>query len=203
MAVNKLTVSQHWNQIEDEIEKVRELYLEQYFSDHEKPEYIYKLWGLGSISNLLVTGFSLGQINNWRPPMPKRLTKVELQKLIDWKNKFIPDESWILVGYKEFYESGGSATGCYRLIEVTPDRNLSFKKDDLLDKQRGMIEKYGPKEGCSPCQRCRKQVLTETLLQRTIIGRSRNNRGEAIITNESMAFCSEECAAHEQWSREG
>ena len=53
------------------------------------------------------------------------------------------------------------------------------------------------------CQRCRKVVPKTKIVNHTIIGRSRNTSGKAIVTQTSMKFCSGECAGNEQMSREG
>lgn len=53
------------------------------------------------------------------------------------------------------------------------------------------------------CQRCRKVVPKAQIITSTIIGRDRNAFGKAVVTQTPMKFCSGECAAHEQWSREG
>lgn len=53
------------------------------------------------------------------------------------------------------------------------------------------------------CQRCRKVVPKSQIITDTIIGRGRNASGKAIVTQTPMKFCGGECAAHEQWSREG
>lgn len=63
-----------------------------------------------------------------------------------------------------------------------------------------------------PCRYCRKQVPTDSLIEETIIGRGRKTvwnswkgiyENKACVTKERLKFCSGQCAANEQMSREG
>ena len=52
------------------------------------------------------------------------------------------------------------------------------------------------------CTYCGKEVTPNDIVYRVIFGRSRKN-GKAVVTKEKLHFCSKECAAYEQMSREG
>jgi hypothetical protein len=87
--------------------------------------------------------------------------------------------------------------------------NLFLDKDEAEAKAKEITERIAEEERLiaggdhDRCQRCRKVVPKSQIVTDTIIGRSRNAAGKAVVTQTPMKFCGGLCAAHEQMSREG
>lgn len=64
------------------------------------------------------------------------------------------------------------------------------------------LDLYAPREGCTPCAYCGKQVPNDKLVKHRIIFQGLEN-GKRKIKEQVMNFCSGECAMNEQCSREG
>lgn len=111
------------------------------------------------------------------------------------------------------YDHAGNSRSLQQIEEYN---NLFLDKAVAESKAKEITDRIAEEErlltnGHERCQRCRKVVPKEQIITHTIIGRGRKtvynswkNRYEdkACVTQEPMKFCSGECAAHEQMSRE-
>lgn len=99
----------------------------------------------------------------------------------------------------------GKCSHSVKLSEID-NKNVSFKKDPLLKeyeiRKKRYLDLYAPREGCTPCAYCGKQVPNDKLVKHRIIFQGLVN-GKRKLKEQVMNFCSGECAMNEQCSREG
>ena len=69
--------------------------------------------------------------------------------------------------------------------------------------QKRYDELYAPREGCIPCDYCRKQVPIDKVVKHKLIYRGRNQYGKAVVLERIGNYCSGECAFNDQCAHEG
>ena len=155
-----------WNQLEAFLQLKKDAILQDYFKDKEKPTTIYKA-STYEINELKIIGiFVRGKKEYYHTDKP---TKIDIEYYRDYVQKFNEDEKQIFFRYQEIYSNGGSATGAYKIQDIEKDKCLSFNRDELVEFQKELLEKYGAKEGYQACAYCGKQVPIESLVPYKII----------------------------------
>jgi hypothetical protein len=201
------TLLQSWNELINRIKEIEKEKLKSFFSQNSQPSKVYYCSHLGDISECDVIGFVPRFININRPSIysnskPTRLQVEELERYVE---SIETEDYKIHVLY-----TTDLGTGNLEYDKFTD--NWAFHPSELEEKARENKEKYAPREGYSPCQHCGRQVPTENLIKAKIIGRGcrqvwnswkRQYENKACITEAYLSFCSNQCAAHEQMSREG
>lgn len=194
--IKKITLQDKWDELDSQINKIGEAFLNSYYDNDERPVVIYQLEWYKTIRELTVTGFSV-----WKAGRPflygKKATKKDVASLETFLNNFTPAIDDIRISWK--HENSSSA------IKVTDlnDKNYSIVKENLFPYQNELRERYEPREGHVACGYCHKQFPESQKVHHTIIGRSRDAFGRACVTQEPMVFCSGQCAGNEQMAREG
>lgn len=134
----------------------------------------------------------------------KRCTKKDIDKLLEFFDRIKKADREIY--YRTEWDGKyGKCSHSVKLSEID-NKNVSFKKDHLLKeyeiRKKRYLDLYAPREGCTPCAYCGKQVPNDKLVKHRIILQGLEN-GKRKIKEQVMNFCSGECAMNEQCSREG
>lgn len=147
-------------------------------------------------------------------PSGKRITKKlleEAQSYIREYEKIPLDEFYITFGIERVDNNCKTSTGIrfrdgqFETLNGTP---VSFSQDvfqDLIAEHKRLYEeKYAPREGCVPCERCGKQVPLSDVVRYKLVYRAWDfERQRGYVTDRIGVFCSGECAMNEQMSLEG
>jgi hypothetical protein len=203
----RITLLQRWEELETKIATFKEAQINRFFETNFKPEKLYLCSQIGEIKEFPVIKFNV-KYEGVRLPCHylKRPTTVDVEGLNSYYEEIQNAKPIILVGYKTDYGAEGSEA--YDKINGT----FAFEPSYLEERAKELKELFAPREGYSPCRYCRKQVPTDSLIEETIIGRGRKTvwnswkgiyENKACVTKERLKFCSGQCAANEQMSREG
>jgi hypothetical protein len=139
--------------------------------------------------------------DQWPYYSGKKPTREDVRKIESIYYNQICDAKYLRL----VYDNAGNH---YDLKRIEEDKYLFLNKCDAEKLAKEINDRIKHEEhllanGHERCQRCRKVVPANEIVPHTIIGRSRNAFGKAIVTQEPMKFCSGTCAGHEQMSREG
>ena len=174
---------------------------------------IYKCNQVGDIQIFKVESFSISYKNGFRfkPYYAKSPTRKDLEDLMQYFESAKTSDFVVRINILDQHEKYNSHWSTL-YHEVNEVKYLAFNEADLINLSVLNKEKYAPREGYAPCCYCGKQILSEKLITKTIIGRGTKKvwnswkgqyENKASVTQESLKFCSGQCAAHEQMSREG
>ena len=210
--MKKETLSQQWDALMQKLEDIEKSDIDKFFETNYKPEGFFKVEPSGNIKKIEVKDFNIRYCIDGKPIFPPFLNKGKKpsSQLVSGLLRYIENiqkcEKRIGVVYKDF------GVGAYEYEDITKEKGLSFNRTDLELEAEQRREMYAPREGYSPCQYCRKQVPTESMISSIIIGRGRSQvwnswkgvyESKACVTRERLMFCSSKCAGNEQMSREG
>jgi hypothetical protein len=186
-----------WNELQALIEQK-----EQQFIDKQEglPSEIYEVSYNGQLtvkSVLKVIHVNSKQYVNF---VGKRPNREDLQRLQSKYYNLELDKKHIRFRYDQYNSYGFEEIDNKK---VFIDRSLAEARAKEITDRIAEEERLLAGGAHDRCQRCRKVVPKTQIITSTIIGRSRNEFGKAIVTQTSMKFCSGECAGCEQMSREG
>lgn len=207
----KITLQQKWNDVESQIESVKQNYLNDFLRENVNPEKIYRINGY-EIEECAVTGFSVSFMKNDRLVQTphyygKKPSGWDVDQITLFYTNINDLQMEVYIQY-EAYSKIGKLSGAYKYkecFEHDHGKSISFtaNRDYLIAEAEMRRQKFEPREGYSPCAYCRTQTPNDKLIDDMIIGRGRDRFGKACITKTTLKFCSHKCAANEQMSREG
>lgn len=166
------------------------------------PNVVYQIVGRFGISEFKVEDIKYSSKKYfWFDKRPTRKLVEEIKAFAETDYQFQIEN--ILVHYTQ---SGKfSSKGAFKYVDLhkylTKEKaeEISMAEKAIFDAEEELV-----KSGTHfRCERCRKATDKQKMVRDTIIGRGRDYSGRACITREPMNFCSGQCAAHEQMSREG
>lgn len=199
------TLLQTWNELDYRAKEIEREKIKSFFSQNYQPSKVYYCSRLGDINECEVIGFLARFPNISRPYSNKYPTRLQVEDFEKYVKSIETADYKIHVLYQTDLGSGNLEYSKF-------SDNWAFHVSELEEKAKENKEKYAPREGYSPCRHCGKQVPTDNLIEETIIGRGRKQvwnswkgryDSKAYVTKEPLKFCSKQCAAHEQMSREG
>jgi hypothetical protein len=193
------TLLDKWNELDVKINDTHQAWIDDYFKDKERPTMVYSLNGWRSIHDQTITGWSLFQPKNHKPWYNKKPTRKDLARLRTWFDEFQPKEEYILLyyKYKPEFSISGSVSGAHNYVETFTDSHRSFDRSKLEKRLIELQEIYAPREGHEACTYCRKQVLSTTMVEYTVIARQYRNM------RKTSKYCSLICGANDQMAHEG
>jgi hypothetical protein len=208
----RITLEQQWDEVNSQIDKLKENIIEAFKQTMELPKVVYRLNGYNLEEHEVTGAYVLFRNDKMFVRHPifygKKPTGWDLEQLKSFKNDIDNFNITAVIFIRTcIVYSYGKATNSVSFNSLTnPDRtynDFSIDKEFLLKEAEIRRQKYEPKEGCSPCAYCRVQTPIDKLIEATIIGRGRNRLGKACVTTQVLKFCSKKCASNEQMSREG
>jgi hypothetical protein len=193
------TLAEKWVELEEKINQVHQAWIDDYFKDKERPTIVYTLNGWKSIYDQTITSWGLFQPKNPKPWYNKKPTKKDLVRLQTWFNDFIPKEEYILLyyKYKPDFSLSGCVTGAHNFLEIETDSYRSFNKEELEKKLLELQQVYAPREGHEACTYCRKQILSTSMVEYTVIAKQYTN------LRKTSKYCSVKCGINDQMAHEG
>lgn len=207
----KVTLQQKWDDVKSQIESLKQNYLNDFLRENVNPEKLYRISGY-VIEECTVTGFSVSFMKNDRlVQIPhyygKKPSGWDVEQIASFYNNINDFKMEVYIQY-ENYSNICKSSGAYKYkecFEHEPGKSINFtaKRDYLIAEAELRRRKFEPREGHSPCAYCRTQTPNDKLIEDTIIGRGRDRFGKACMTKTTLKFCSQQCAANEQMSREG
>lgn len=191
-----MTLQKKWDEIKGLIEERIEAFI---ISRKDLPAVIYEVRPNGQLIEkpvVKVIHYNDGQRLYFTGKKPNR---EDIRRIESIFYNLVLDEKYLRFRYDEYNSYS---------MEQIKTYNLFLDKEPAEAKAKEIIDRIAEEErllanGHERCQRCRKVVPKSRIITDTIIGRSRNAFGKSIVTQTPMNFCSGECAAHEQMSREG
>lgn len=174
-----------------------------YATIKDVPNAVYQIAGRFNIVELRVTDVKYHSGKNfWFNKKPTRKLVEEIAAWAKADCQFNPEN--IRIHYtQKFGES--TVSGTFKYLELSN----YLTKEQAEEKSQTNRAIFEAEEALISsgshfrCQRCTKVSAKEQMVKGNIIGRSRDRFGKACLTDEPMIFCSGQCAAHEQMSREG
>lgn len=203
----RITLLQHWEELEAKIATFKEGQINRFFETNFKPEKLYICNRIGEIKEFPVLKFNVKYEGIQLPYRYLKTPKtIDVERLKIYYETIQIAKPIILIVYKTDYGAEGAEQ--YDKINET----FVFEPSRLEERAKELKELFAPREGYTPCKYCGKQVQTENMIESTIIGRGRKQvwsswkgryESKACVTKEQYKFCSKQCAAYEQMSREG
>lgn len=128
-----------------------------------------------------------------------KITNVSLKQLEDYIKIFDNDEKIIYIHCSTDYNAPTfTVKGMYKFNEILENPRYSFNKEDLIELQKELSEKYLPKDGYAPCSYCGKQTPIDKLIRGEVITRT-----FGVIVKKVRDYCSSVCAGNDQMAQEG
>jgi predicted DNA-binding WGR domain protein len=186
-----------WNELQTLIEKKEQEFIAE---QRGLPTEFYEVYPNGQLNVKPVIKVVHSNFSQYVNFVGKRPSREDLQKLQNKYYTLVLDEKYLRFRYDQYNSYGMDQVDNKRLFI---DRSLAEAKAKELTDRIAEEERLLSGGDHDRCQRCRKVVPKAQILNSTIIGRSRNAFGKAIVTQTPMKFCSGECAGCEQMSREG
>ncbi len=176
-------------------EQTAKVIYQREFSTMEK-HYSFVIWNVDKVS------FTTRKYLR-RPVINKRATAEHVRQLREYFNVLTTEGEIIFhASHNDKYKT---STGIW-LSEIDND-HYAFDEESLSDAiakhNKIYDEKYAPREGCIPCDYCKKQVPLDKVVKQKIWYRGRDSFGIARSLTRIGNFCSGECAMNEQCSCEG
>lgn len=192
-----MKIIDQWNELQTLIEQKEQEFISQ---QEGLPTEFYEVYPNGKLNVkpvLKVVHINYDQYVSYSGKKPSR---DDLQKLQSKYYNLLLDEKHLRFRYDQY-----NGYGLEQIDNVTLfiDKSVAEIKAKEITDRIAEEERLLAGGGYDRCQRCSKVVPKEQIITSTIIGRDRNAYGKAIVTQTPMRFCGGECAAHEQWSREG
>lgn len=186
-----------WNELQTLIEKK-----EQEFIDEQKglPTEFYEVTPNGQLYERRVVEVIHVNNDQYVNFSGKRPNREDLRNLQSKYYNLVLDAKYLRFRYDEYNSYSLEQVDNKRLFS---DKSLAEAKAKEITDRIAEENRLLAGGDHDRCQRCRKVVPKTQIVNDTIIGRGRNAYGKSIVTQTAMKFCSGECAAHEQWSREG
>jgi hypothetical protein len=127
----------------------------------------------------------------------KKITNVILKQFEDYLEMFDNDEKIIYIHYSSDNNTPFfTVKGMYKFNEILEKPSYSFNKEDLIELQKELSEKYSPKDGYAPCSYCGKQTPIDKLIKKEIITRTFGG-----IVKKVRDYCSGVCAGYDQMAQ--
>lgn len=127
----------------------------------------------------------------------KRITNVILKQFEDYLEMFDNDEKIIYIHYSSDNNTPiFTVKGMYKFNEILEKPSYSFNKEDLIELQKELSEKYSPKDGYVPCFYCGKQTPIDKLIKKEIITRTFGG-----IVKKVRDYCSGVCSGYDQMAQ--
>lgn len=186
-----------WNELQALIEQKEQEFINQ---QEGLPAEFYEVTPNGQLITkpvVKVVHSNYDQYVNFPGKGPRR---EDLQKLQSKYYNLMLDKKHLRFLYDKYNGYGLEKVDNIRLFI---DKHLAEAKAKEITDRIAEEEKLLSGGDHERCQRCRKVVPKSQIVNHTIIGRSRNAFGKAVVTQTPMKFCSGECAGCEQMSREG
>lgn len=204
----RLTLLDKWQIAQEELNKLKKDYINNFLKDKEIPYKIYEATPHGFIEK------EITKIYTFCKNEPKLLygtirpKKVELENLLKFIENFDNEEKFVYVGYKQKFERY-TVTGADSWEYIQKNEKLSFDKESLIPIQKELKEKYAPKEGHKPCAHCGKQVPEDKLVYCKIIFQdskpdiTKKSGYRKFVNEKTLGYCSSKCGGYDQMAHEG
>lgn len=145
-----------------------------------------------------VTGAKVYRRGIYAPNADERMTKIDVanaQKCAEeWQAPTIED---VMVHYREVQDYG-TVTGAHPYGKIDSDPMMAWTPEELAPEIERRRALYAPREGCKPCQYCRKQHPENELVSAKIFYRDQGGSKTKV-----GQYCSGTCAGHDQCAHEG
>jgi hypothetical protein len=199
------TNKQKWDNLQSTLSILKSSYLNTVYPNESYPTCFYKAT-INSVEEIPVVGVTVECKNEYK--CFGKITNKDLEKLEWFISNFDNIEKIIYFHYKHKLPTY-SITGAETLNSIEKDKRLSFNKEELIDIQSELNEKFAPREGYTPCSYCRKQVPTSELVSYTII--FQNSKPDMFsrsgyrkfVDKKTNKYCSRQCGLHDQMAHEG
>lgn len=201
----RLSNQQKWDNAKLQLDQLKKDALDKHFNGKQKPNIVYKATPI-DIQEIEISSIYLYCRNE--PSVYGKVTKKDVENLLDWINNFDKCKYSIHFGYSSNHTYGVSS-GAYSYETIEKDKNLSLNRDELIEIQKELNILYAPKDGYQPCSYCRKQTPIESMVKYKIIFQSSrpcmsSKTGYKKIIDEKInLYCSKECGVHDQMAHEG
>jgi hypothetical protein len=202
-----MTLQKKWDEIKGLIEQKTEEFVKSLTG---LPTMVYEVGYNGQLKEIPVLGYE--HLNSQQLPyyQGKKPTREDVRKIESVYYNLVLDRKFVRYKYDQYnsYSQQWIDDNPRLFIDRTEASRLAKEISDRIAEENSLLA-GGDHDRC---QRCRKVVPKAQIINHTIIGRGRKavynswkNRYEdkAVVTHEPMKFCSGECVAHEQMSREG
>lgn len=127
-----------------------------------------------------------------------KVTKVEVAHAQKCADEWVaPTLESIHVHYKD-RRGYGTVTGAHLYSTIESDPMMAWTADALAPEIERRRALYAPREGCKPCQYCRKQHPENELVSAKIFYRDRGG-----LQTKIGQYCSGQCAGYDQCGHEG
>jgi hypothetical protein len=196
---------QKWEKGWNLLNSMKAEYLDVFFKDIAKPEFVY-IAQVYQIQVVQITKITV-YLGNEYIHVNKSITEKNLESLYNLIRNFNNIPKDVMLHYTQVMQQY-KASGAYKYKDVCIKNKMSFEKEnpELIELQKSMNEKYGKKEGFSPCHYCGKQVPTQELVPYKIIfqGAKQTMLGwvKALVEETNM-YCSKGCGIYDQMGHEG
>lgn len=194
-----MTTTEQFHQIEQQIDA----FIKEMTSKYNAIKFIYERndrflvkWEVEKVS------FSASYLT--QPKINKRATKKNLEEIKEYFE--ILKEKGEINFYLIKNENNCRTMSAVRLTKIDDDLYSFDEKlitPALEAAQKRYDEFYAPREGCIPCDYCRKQVPIDKVVKHKLIYRGRNQYGKAVVLEQMRNYCSSECAFNDQCAHEG
>lgn len=193
-----MTLIDQWNEIAGLIEQKKQAFIEQ---QEGLPTIFFIVHPNGQLKEVPVV--KVIHVNYEQNPcyIGKRPTREDIRKIQSIYYSLKLSSDFIRLQYDQY--------NSHSIKQIEESRMMFFDREAAVNLSKEITDRIAEENRLltggdhDRCERCRKVVPKTQIVTDTIIGRGRNASGKSVVTQTPMKFCSIECAAHEQWSREG
>lgn len=186
-----------WNELMALIEQKEQEFINK---QEGMPTVFYEVFPNGNLNIKPVVKIVHNNYDQYVNFLGKRPSSEDLQKLQSKYYNLVLDKKHLRFRYDQYNSYGLDQVDNVRLFI---DKSIAEVKAKEITDRIAEENRLLAGSDHDRCERCRKVVPKAQIVNNTIIGRGRNAFGKSVVTQTPMKFCSGECAAHEQWSREG
>jgi hypothetical protein len=124
----------------------------------------------------------------------KKITNVTLKQFEEYLEIFDNDEKIIYLHCSSDNNTPSfTLEGTHKINELLENPKYSFNKEDLIEYQKELSEKYSPRDGYVPCSYCGKQTPIDKLIKGEVITRT-----FGCVVKKIRDYCSGTCYGYDQ-----
>jgi len=151
-----------------------------------------------------VTSVGIYRRGIYTPDADTRITKDEValakKTAEEWVAPTLEDIN-VHYGFTQTYGADSRTarvSGAYKYTKIQESSDLAWSAEELEPEIARRRELYAPRDGHAPCDYCRKQTPTDSLVSRTIYYRDRG-----CSRSKVGRYCSDQCGYYDQCGHEG
>lgn len=178
------------------LDKKKNIYIEQTLGKN-RPTKFYSVYPNGIFESNIEKYIVKGKKEPYF--WSKKITNVILKQFEDYLEIFDNDEKIIHLYYSSDKNTPiFTVKGTYKFNEILENPKYSFNKEDLIEYQKELSEKYSPRDGYVPCSYCGKQTPVNELIKGDVITRTFGG-----VVKKIRDYCSGTCYGYDQMAQDG